>query len=194
MRSTAELVDQFKRVDLPKYEGDLMKLLDGYTPKNDMPSEKEEGLVRAGIAYIFYKGLKDVVKESEKRYMKGYRDKLKEEEKRIEKETGREPRPKMSEFKNWSFDDFVNRMAAPYWKISPDELWSYGDLAPLMDTAPAFTQVVISADDPLAKPEDIEALKQRFPEPKLIVLPHGGHMGFCGTKWLKTLIWKTFKP
>ena len=194
MRSTAELVEQFRQVDLPKYGGDLMKLLDGYTPKNDMPSEKEEGLVRAGIAYVFNNGLKNVVKESEKRYMEGYRDQLKKEEKRIEEETGHEPKPKMSDFKNWSFDDFVNRMAAPYWKVSADELWSYGDLEPLLDAAPAFAQVVICADDPMAKPEDIQALKARFSEPRLIVLPHGGHMGYCGTKWIKSLIWQTVRP
>lgn len=188
MRSTAELVEQFQRLDLPKYGGDLMKLMGGYTPKDGMPTEAEEGLARAGISYVFGNALKNVVKDSGKRYMGDLRDRLQAEEQ------ANPTKPKLSGWDNWTFEDFVDRMAAPYWKLKPDELWRYGDLAVSLDGAPAFVQVVLAADDPLAKPTDIQALKQRYPEPKLIVLPHGGHMGYSGTHWLKALIGQTFKP
>jgi predicted alpha/beta-fold hydrolase len=64
----------------------------------------------------------------------------------------------------------------------------------LLGEAPAFTQVVVAADDPLSRPEEIRALQQHFPEPRVLVLPHGGHQGYSGTRWLKSLLTQTFKP
>jgi predicted alpha/beta-fold hydrolase len=194
MHSTAQAMDRFIKEDRPKFELSLFKLLDGYTPEHDPPTAKEESLIRAGIAYYFQAGLEDVINESEKRYMKGYRDRLKAEEEAEEARAGRPPAKKMSDWGNWNYNDFVELMAAPYWKTTAEELWKQGDLATLLADAPAYTQVVVSADDPLDKPEDLAALKARYSEPKLIVLPHGGHMGYCATRWLKALIEKTFKP
>lgn len=188
MRSTADLVDQFRRVDLPKYDDDLMKLLGGYTPKCDLPTAPEEGLVRAGIAYVFFNGLKNVVKESAKRYMPDLKDQLEAEE------VGDPSRRKLSDWGKWTFDDFVNCMAAPYWKMTPADLWRCGDVNYLLDGAPSFVQVVVAADDPLSRSEEIQALKQRFPEPRILLLPHGGHQGYSGTAWLKALLTQTFKP
>lgn len=194
MHSTAKIVDHFVKEDRPKFELSLAKLMGGYTPDKDQPSAKEESLIRAGIAYSFQEGLGDVVKESEKRYMKGYRDQLKAEEAAAQNRSGQPPAKKLSEWENWSFDDFVDLMAAPYWKTTPEEIWKRGDLATTLADAPAFAQVVVAADDPLNKPEDLATLKTKYGEPRLIVLPHGGHLGYCGTNWLKALISKTFKP
>jgi predicted alpha/beta-fold hydrolase len=188
MRATADLVDQFRKVDLPKYSDDLMKLLGGYTPKSDLATSSEEGLVRAGIAYVFFNGLKNVVKESAKRYMPDLQDRLEAEE------SANPSKRRLSDWGKWTFDDFVDVMSAPYWKTTPDELWRSGDVGALLDGAPSFVQVVVAADDPLSRPEEIQALKQRFPEPRVLILPHGGHMGYCGTAWLKALLTKTFKP
>lgn len=188
MLSTAGLVDQFRMVDLPKYDADLMKLLGGYTPKSELPTTPEECLVRAGIAYVFFNGLKNVVKESAKRYMPELKGQLEAEE------LGDPSRRQLSDWGKWTFDDFVSRMAAPFWKTTPEGLWSCGDVDYLLGEAPAFTQVVVAADDPLSRPEEIQALQQHFPEPRVLVLPHGGHQGYSGTRWLKSLLTQTFKP
>lgn len=192
MQSTAQTMDRFIKEDLPNFDLSLFKLMDGYTPEHNPPTAKEESLIRTGIAYYFQEGLENVVCESEKRYMKGYRDQLKAEEE-ADSGTGRLRSRKMSDWANWSYGDFVDCMVAPYWKTTPAELWRQGDLVLLLADAPSYTQAVISADDPLDRPEDTATLKARYPEPKVIVLPYGGHMGYCGTNWLKALIEKTFR-
>ena len=61
-----------------------------------------------------------------------------------------------------------------------------------MKGAPNFVQIVIAEDDPLNEPEDVEDLKREIKAPQLLLLPYGGHLGFSGTQWFKTMMAKFF--
>ena len=63
-----------------------------------------------------------------------------------------------------------------------------------MEGTPPWVQVVVADDDPLNLPSELISLKERVKEPQLLVLPHGGHLGFGGTKWVAALLANYFKP
>ncbi|MBI3830176.1 MAG: alpha/beta fold hydrolase [Planctomycetes bacterium] len=94
----------------------------------------------------------------------------------------------------WTYKDFVEHFCAPYWKLKPEEIWAQGDLGAALQEAPGNVQVIVAADDPLNKPEELKALQEKFHNPKFIVIPNGGHLGFCGTKWCEELLKKFFAP
>ncbi|HEY3320002.1 MAG TPA: hypothetical protein VGP72_06030 [Planctomycetota bacterium] len=69
MTTAAKRLDTFAREDKPFFGLlDLMKLLDGFTPKNAQPSPKEEALMRAGIGYCFHGNLQGLAKSNIDRY------------------------------------------------------------------------------------------------------------------------------
>lgn len=95
---------------------------------------------------------------------------------------------------HWGFQDYVNYLCAPAWKKDAEGIWICGDLDKHLSEAPPFVQVVMAQDDPLNDPEELANLRKLVAEPALLVLPHGGHLGYCGTKWFQELIKKTFQP
>ena len=99
---------------------------------------------------------------------------------------------KPSDLNTWDFQDYVFLLLKPYWKMKRGGGVSV-TLQDLMLGAPNFVQVVIAADDPLNEPSELEVTKSKIPEPKLLVVPHGGHLGFTGTKWCESLVEKLFK-
>ena len=50
-----------------------------------------------------------------------------------------------------------------------------------------------AADDPLNDPKEVPEIAKQLPE-KLLVIPHGGHLGYTATHWVETLITKYFQP
>jgi predicted alpha/beta-fold hydrolase len=69
MATAARRLDTFAREDKPFFSLlELMKLMDGFTPKNPQPSEKEEALMRAGIGYCFHGNLQKLAKSNICRY------------------------------------------------------------------------------------------------------------------------------
>ncbi len=99
---------------------------------------------------------------------------------------------RLSDPERWSFSDFVDHMTSPYWSLKSEELWAKGNLGELLEGTPDFVQAVITADDPLNDPSEFEAFRKQFSEPKLVVLPKGGHLGYAGTKWIRAMILKFF--
>ncbi|MCW8131102.1 MAG: alpha/beta fold hydrolase [Planctomycetota bacterium] len=245
MQTAAETLDEFYHTDRPKFEISLMKLVGGFKPDHNPPTERECSLMRAGIAYDFYDSLEDILSKNEKLYMPGLFEKFKtleeanevkvryeeraraleerqtkemdalkktyekfkddkqkkEEFKRLKKSLEErfkveenDLKKKLSDTEYWTFKDFVEQMAAPYWKMQPAEIWAQGELGPLLKDAPDFVQAVLCADDPLNKPEELKALQEKIPPPKLLVLPNGGHLGYTGTKWIQEMIKKFFAP
>jgi predicted alpha/beta-fold hydrolase len=194
LSTAAALVDKYHREDRPKFQQSLMKLVGGYTPDKDQPSPKEESLIRAGIAYAFYDDLRNALSKSEELYLPDVRKPFKRTEEEVKEKTGKDPDRKLSDFDDWTFDDFVKWMCAPHWKTTAEQIWTKGDLEPLLAQAPAFAQAVLTADDPLNRAEETAALRQAVQEPRLLVLPHGGHLGYCGTEWVRALVTKTFGP
>lgn len=245
IQTAAERVDACYRIDRPKFEISLTKLMGGYKPDAYPPTPRECALMRAGIAYDFYDALSSILEKNEKIYMPGLfetlhsseetaglsvkiEERLKELKDRQDKELEalrknyeqfKEDKQKKEEYKAkkkdledkqkveendvkkrlsdpdcWTYKDFVEQMCAPYWKLKPEEIWAQGDLGAALQDAPGIVQVFMAADDPLNKPEELKALQEKFHNPKLIVIPYGGHLGFCGTKWCEELIRKFFAP
>jgi len=245
MQSAANYVDDCYRVDRPKFEISLTKLMGGFKPDGTQPTERECALMRAGIGYDFYASLEEILSRNEQLYMPGLFQRFREQEEagnnlarleqreselkeRQEKEQDalkknyeafKNDKAKKEEYKArkkdledrhkvetndlkrkysdaacWTFKDFVEQMCAPYWKIKPDEVWAQGDLATMLKDAPGAVQVFLAADDPLNKPEELKALQAGIHNPRLIVLPHGGHLGYVGTRWCDALIKKFFTP
>jgi hypothetical protein len=98
---------------------------------------------------------------------------------------------KMEDVSHWSFRTYFNLLCNPHWEAKGDYS-DYGRLKKLMIGAPNFVQVVIAEDDPLNDPEDLHELKQALKEPQLLLIPHGGHLGFTGTRWFQALMGKFF--
>jgi F0F1-type ATP synthase membrane subunit b/b' len=245
MQTAAERVDFCYRIDRPKFEISLVKLMGGYTPDASPPTPRQCSLMRAGIAYDFYDALGSILDKNEKIYMPGlfesYRaseeaaglkakieERLKELKDRQSKEMEAlkknyeqfgEDKQKKEEFKAkkkdleekqkveendakrrlsdpgcWTYKDFVEQMCAPFWKLKSEEIWAQGDLGTALQDAPGNVQVFLASDDPLNKPEELKALQAKFHSPKLIVIPNGGHLGYCGTRWCEELIKKFFAP
>jgi predicted alpha/beta-fold hydrolase len=192
--TSAALVEKYRREDLRNSQHSLMELVGGYTPDKDQPSPKEESLIRAGIAYAFYEDLRNALSKSEELYLPDVRKPFKKAEEEVKEKTGKNPDHKLSDFDDWTFDDFVKWMCAPYWKTTAEQIWAQGDLEPLLAKAPVFAQAVLAADDPLNQAEELAVLRKAIPEPKLLVLPHGGHLGYCGAEWARALVTKTFGP
>ncbi|MCZ7649204.1 MAG: GPI inositol-deacylase [Planctomycetota bacterium] len=94
----------------------------------------------------------------------------------------------------WTFTDYLQRFCAPYWKKSPEELCAKGEIAALLANPPPYVEVVIARDDPLNEPKELDALCQKCAGPSLIILPHGGHLGFAGTDWVQKTVREMFKP
>lgn len=98
---------------------------------------------------------------------------------------------KLDDPNHWTFKTYFSLLCNPYWEAKGDYS-DFGRLKKLMEGAPNFVQVVIAEDDPLNNPEDLAELKQSLKEPQLLLLPHGGHLGFNGTQWFQALMAKFF--
>lgn len=174
----------------------LKGLLDEFKKRENEPAMKSryKNLIRAMKAR-HKQQLKDLERQfgddeaSKKAFKKAKKDMKVQQE--IEKNAIEK---KMSDPEDWSFSDFVSHMTGPYWDKKATDIWSQADLEPLLKDTPSFVQAVITADDPLNLPEELKAIRGSIPEPKLLVLPHGGHLGYAGTKWIRALIVKFFKP
>lgn len=97
----------------------------------------------------------------------------------------------MTDLKDWSFKHYVFLLARTFWGLNGD-LTDAVRLSDLLKGVPNFTQVIISADDPLNDPAEVSALREQYKEPQLIVLPHGGHLGYNGTAWLQSMMSRFF--
>lgn len=98
---------------------------------------------------------------------------------------------KMDDSNHWTFKGFFSLLCNPYWEAKGDYS-DFGRLKKLLNGAPNFVQVVIADDDPLNTPEDLAQVKEALKEPQLLLIPHGGHLGYTGTQWFQTLMAKFF--
>jgi predicted alpha/beta-fold hydrolase len=86
----------------------------------------------------------------------------------------------------WGFQKFVEVMSFPYWKEKGgykdvDSFWQASDLLKLMDGAPPYLRVIVAEDDPFNALEDVAELKAKGDAKRLVLIPHGGHMGYIGS-------------
>jgi len=235
---TSELLDLYYWADQTHFSTfSLARLLEGFTPEDEEPSERELSLLRAGLGYVFHGDVSDIFEDNMKRYMpnmvdhlktfsasadvKAHREKelarlkknneraladLEAQKDQLSKDEYKERRRNLKEdyeskeayastevgdIGEWSFKHGRYLMVRPYWDIR-NNMSDYGRLKELLKGAPNFVQVVISEDDPLNVPDDVEAFKATVKEPQLLLLPHGGHLGLSGTQWFQALMAKFF--
>ena len=91
----------------------------------------------------------------------------------------------------WNFQDYVFLLLKPYWKLKRGSSTPV-TLEKMLIGAPNFVQVFIAADDPLNDMKEVDEYRKLIPEPRLNVIPHGGHLGYTGTHWTETLVTKFF--
>ena len=235
---TTFLFDKYYREDRSRFgKLSLARLINGFTPDNDDPSEKELSLMRAGIGYSFHSDFISITKDNMERYMPKLKQRLHDFDESPECESHRKEqlellksnyeqqkivlaerknqmssrefdalkddfearfsnqrdyiKRRMDDLNHWTFKNYFFLLCRPFWEAKGDDS-DFGRLKNLMNGAPNFVQVVVSEDDPLNNPEDLAELKQALKEPQLLLLPHGGHLGFTGTQWFQTLMSKFF--
>lgn len=98
---------------------------------------------------------------------------------------------RLSDFSGWSFKHYIFLLAKPYWKVEGDAS-ALVRMHALLEGTPNFVQYVISTDDPLNDPGELTELTDTYSEPKILVLPDGGHLGITGTQWFQALMKKFF--
>jgi hypothetical protein len=89
-----------------------------------------------------------------------------------------------------TFDDYLNKIAYPYFKkhlsnkITPESLIKMTDMSLIQDylaTSPKLA-VVTNADELILTPENLKYLETTFKD-RLLVYPYGGH---CGNMYFKS--------
>jgi predicted alpha/beta-fold hydrolase len=188
LRATAQLLDNFYDQDFASYNynpGKLLKLTAKplLCPEGRVPFQPR--LMRAGIGYVFHSELRRIVKKNDQMYRLGLLDKY--------EHFG----DKRGEAGAWTFTQFVEEMAYPYWQQkgavqSVDAFWSMGALENLLPVAGDNVYVYVAQDDPLNDPLDVAALQAAFKPPLFNVLPAGGHLGFAKSQWTRTIVMNKF--
>ena len=99
----------------------------------------------------------------------------------------------------WGYMKYANDMAFPYWKEklhleSLDQLIDGAKLLNLLKNQPACTKIIFAHDDPLntdADKADLIAYAADHPQ-QVVVLPHGGHVGYVSNRWTKAELLSLF--
>jgi hypothetical protein len=75
---TSELLDLYYWADQTHFSTfSLARLLEGFTPEDEEPTERELSLLRAGLGYVFHGDVTDILEDNVKRYMPNLEDQLK---------------------------------------------------------------------------------------------------------------------
>lgn len=192
LSSTTVLLDHYYKDDRWKYTMvELAKKFGSHVPVEPgvrIPFSPQE--MRAAIGFVFRDGLKRVVERNDKLF------KL-----RLLPRAG-SGYNRMDVAEAWGFGKFIVDMAYPYWKKktglkSEAEFWAPTELRNLLPRLPKFAQAVEAADDPLNMPADLAEIRKQYKGPGLIVVPHGGHLGYLSSLWTRARIkhlFETFPP
>lgn len=191
LRTTGEVIDKWFNEDRWDYTlVELASKLSGHKPVGpESPVPFSDSLMRAGIAAVFRLGLVDVIVRNDKMYKLNVL-------------------PRGNNFDDefikrdyasvMGYTAFMNDLSFPYWQKKSNlqsltDLTSPVELTNLLDKQPAYSQLIMAEDDPLNTPEDLAALKAKFAEPVVLMLPHGGHLGYVNTPWVKAKLLSLFK-
>jgi predicted alpha/beta-fold hydrolase len=133
------------------------------------------------------KALKEKYKDGNQAEYDKEKDALKAKHK-IQKQVAKR---RASDIEDWDFQDYALLLLKPYWKIKYATNNAV-TLEALAAGAPNFVQIFLAADDPLNDPNELQEVRKKMPEPRLEVMPHGGHLGFTGTHFAETLLTRYF--
>ena len=144
--------------------------------------------MRAGIAAAFRLDLTEVIEFSDRFYKLDL----------LPESRWGDNQYRMDVAGTWTFERFVSEMCFRYWKKAGkletvEQLWAAGDLTQLLQDCPSNVHVVIAEDDPLNDPDELASLKAILPSDKATYLPHGGHMGYNDTQWVRNRVARLFE-
>lgn len=186
MRSTARLLDRWTEQDLePRSIFDLIPLSKAKPLKPGEKTSLSDSLMRAGIAWVLHRDLTRTVKKNARLYAPNLLSSFK-----------KHPDPELRQLASpagWEFTRYWEMMAYPYWRTrggpqDVDAFWDLSGIDHLMAAKPDNVRVVVAEDDPLNDPDDLVHLMHVSDPDALVVLPHGGHLGYMRTQWLLSYI------
>jgi predicted alpha/beta-fold hydrolase len=178
LKSTALILDDMYNKDRWKYTMvDMGKVFMTHEPVE--AGEKipfEPDFMRAGIGFLIREEFTEIVDKNDSIF-------------RLNQLPDEQKDPTVNRIEHaraWGFQKFVEVMSFPYWKEKGaykdvDSFWQASDLLKLMDGAPPYLRVIVAEDDPFNALEDVAELKAKGDPKRLVLIPHGGHMGFIGS-------------
>lgn len=178
LKSTALILDDMYNKDRWKYTMvDMGKVFMTHEPVE--AGEKipfEVDFMRAGIGFIIREEFTEIVDKNDSIFRLNH---LPDEQKDATVN-------RIEHARAWGFQRFVEVMSFPYWKEKGgykdvDSFWQANDLLKLMDGAPPYLRVIVAEDDPFNALEDTAELKAKGDPKRLVLIPHGGHMGYIGS-------------
>jgi len=190
LKTAAALLDKYYADERWNYTlAELYGAMANHKPVPDgQPVPFTDGQMRAGLAAAFRQDLKDVVNHNDQRYKLNLLPKAGLHDDQYRRDWA----------ETWTFTKFIEEMTFTYWSKKGgvahlNQLWEFGDLAQVVPHCPDYVKLVIAANDPMNDPEELAKLKSDTKPGRLTVLPHGGHMGYLGSKWCKARVQKLFE-
>jgi predicted alpha/beta-fold hydrolase len=189
LQRTGELIDQWHAEDRWEYTlTELAGKMSGHKPVEsnaDIPFN--DSMMRAGIAAVFRLNLADLIVRNDRMYKMNLLPKG---------DNFDEEYLKRDYAATWGYSKFMSDLSFKYWQQKTgmhdlSELISPIELPNLLKTQPAFSEVILSEDDPFNTAEDSQSLKAAGAA-NLTVLPHGGHLGFVSEPWTKAKLLSLF--
>lgn len=150
------------------------------------PVPFKESIMRAAMAASFRLDLADIVERNDAQYHLGMLPKGMSENDRHDIALG------------MGFTYFLQNFTYPYWKDrlhlnSIEEMNADSKLINLLPQVPANAEVVISDDDPLNDPAELDRVSNVARTCKLTILHGGGHAGYINACWTRKKLLSLFK-
>ena len=191
MMRAAELIDRWWREDRWNYTLTQIYLsvakhkavTDGsYVPLDDP-------MMRAGVSASFRVPFVEVVEANDDVYRLNVRP---------VSDFGEQSLGRRDYAATFGFTRFMREYTYPHWKdklglASFNDLNAVARLTHVVPMEPAFVETIIANDDPLNRPEDLEALKKVAGSARLTILDGGGHLGYISHRWTKAKLQSLFK-
>lgn len=186
---SAEIIDRWYENDRTQYT--LIELKDKFAshkPSKDGKCPFTESEMRAAFSASFRLSLPDVIVRNDEYYKLKILPHGNEFDDAFVRKDAAE---------NWGFTRFAFDMAVPYWekRLGRDalrQLIHETALPQLLQKQPAYSEAIISDDDPLNDPDDLDLLKSHANSIRLTLLPRGGHLGYVGNPWTKAKLLTLF--
>jgi hypothetical protein len=191
LAKTGALIDQWYQNDRWNYTlAELANKLSDHKPVPPGATPPfDDSLMRAGIAAMFHLGLADVVIKNDSEYHLGMLPSGSQYD---------DPYVKQDYAETWGYEKFMGEMSFPYWKRRQNlkelsDMLDPIDLCNLVVRQPAYSETILSVDDPFNTSDDLADLKVCAKDARLTLLPTGGHLGFVGDPWTKAKLLSIFR-
>lgn len=190
MDRTAELFDDWYNENRWKFtQIEMWRKVDGHKPQCHTECRPlSEEILKASISLSFQVELIPVVIRANDKY-----------DLKVLPEgdffTGREVKEDYAA--TWGFSKYAYDLALPWWKeklnlSNLDELITSSYLCNLAAKQPAYSEIILTADDPFNDAADLAEFRACKYTGRLQILPQGGHLGYIGDEWTRAKLLSLF--